>query len=449
MLAIALLTVMVIAVTTTLVLLTSKLQQASSAIGDSVASVKLAEESEVDLLVHANATQPIVRVHLKSRLLRKLEDVERYVGTPEERVMLERARAAVLAYLKGAPHEAQRANGTTPAFRVAHESIRSFVDINVAQAEAARQTAQRWDALGDVIGISAGVLMVSVLVGLGLWIRRAIWRPVVDLAAAMDQFSNGDLSVKAPEDGAAELQTIAMRFNTMAETLARQRKQRLTYLAAVTHDLRNPLAALRLATDPIDPDGPLPPEPRLRRTLALVRRQVTRLDRMVADLFEATQIEAGHLSIQPEVIDLRDVVRAVVALLEGTSQSHRLVVELPEHDLLARVDEARIEQALTNLVSNAIKYSPDGGEVRITARAEGSHAVIAVQDPGIGITQEDRARLWEPFQRGRSTGAIPGTGLGLSTSKRIIEAHGGEIVVESKPHVGSTFSLRLPLHLAS
>lgn len=393
MLAIALLTVMVIAVTTTLVLLTSKLQQASSAIGDSVASVKLAEESEVDLLVHANATQPIVRVHLKSRLLRKLEDVERYVGTPEERVMLERARAAVLAYLKGAPHEAQRANGTTPAFRVAHESIRSFVDINVAQAEAARQTAQRWDALGDVIGISAGVLMVSVLVGLGLWIRRAIWRPVVDLAAAMDQFSNGDLSVKAPEDGAAELQTIAMRFNTMAETLARQRKQRLTYLAAVTHDLRNPLAALRLATDPIDPDGPLPPEPRLRRTLALVRRQVTRLDRMVADLFEATQIEAGHLSIQPEV--------------------------------------------------------PDGGEVRITARAEGSHAVIAVQDPGIGIAQEDRERLWEPFQRGRSTGAIPGTGLGLSTSKRIIEAHGGEIVVESKPHVGSTFSLRLPLHLAS
>jgi signal transduction histidine kinase len=136
----------------------------------------------------------------------------------------------------------------------------------------------------------------------------------------------------------------------------------------------------------------------------------------------------------------------VLELFEGTSPGHHIHAHLPDEPLMVRCDPARIEQTLTNLVSNAIKYSPRGGEVRIDARVEAGRAAVAVVDQGIGMSREDRAHLWEPFRRGgASTGAIPGTGLGLSIAKRIVEAHGGEIAVQSEPGVGSTFSLKLPL----
>lgn len=442
---IVLLSVMVVAVTTSLVLLTTKLHDTSRALGDAVASVKIAEESEVDLLVHAAASEPIVRVHLESRLERKLDDAADHVSSTHEQRILDRAREAVLDYLAMHRDGPVRSANSRQTLEVAHEAIRELVDINLAQAEAARRTVHRWDKLGSIVGISAGVLMVSILVGLGVWIRRAVWRPVVGLASAMEQFSQGDLAAKADERGATELRTMATRFNTMADSLARQHQQLLTYLAAVAHDLRNPLSALRLSTDVFDADRPLPSEDRLRRTLSIVRRQIVRLERMVVDLLEATQIEAGHLSLRPEQIDLRGVVRAAVDLFEGTAPRHQLTVQLPDTPVLVHVDVTRIEQALTNLVSNAIKYSPDGGEVTITTEIADSQAVVAVADRGIGMSKQERDRLWEPFRRGRATGAIPGTGLGLSTSKRIIEAHGGEIVAESELGVGSRFSLKLPL----
>ena len=440
--AIAVLTGMVLVVATSLILLTSKLHAASDALGDSVASVKLAEESEVDLLVHASTSEPIVRTHIENRLRRKLVDARRYATSESEHAALDAASAALDEYL-AASRKGARADRPLAS---AHEALRRLVDVNVVQAETARRAVERWDAIGNTVGVTAGAVMVTVLVGLLWWIRRAVIRPVFELASAMERFGKGDHAVKASERGATELREMAGRFNTMAETLARQHQQRLTYLAGVAHDLRNPLGALRLWTDELDPAAPLPPEERLRRLLAVVRRQVTRLDHMVDDLLEAAQIEAGHLSLQPEVIDLRQVIRGVLELFEGTSPGHHIHAHLPDEPLMVRCDPARIEQTLTNLVSNAIKYSPRGGEVRIDARVEAGRAAVAVVDQGIGMSREDRAHLWEPFQRGGvSTGAIPGTGLGLSIAKRIVEAHGGEIAVQSEPGVGSTFSVKLPL----
>ncbi|HWU89467.1 MAG TPA: HAMP domain-containing sensor histidine kinase [Kofleriaceae bacterium] len=437
---------MAIAVVAALVVLTTRLHVASDFLGESIASVQLAEETQLDLLVYERARDKLVQVDLETELRRKLLEAQQHVTSKMEQVTLDGARSAVESYLEVSRTGAAPTAGIGSALAAAYDNLRQLVTINVDQAEEARRDVERWDLLGNVIGLSAGLLMVAVLGGLLWWIRRAVVRRIFDLADAMKRFGGGEIHARASEQGPTELSEMAARFNTLAETLARQQQQRLTYLASIAHDLRNPLGALRLSTEVIELDRPLPPEDHLRRTLAVIRRQVTQLDRMVADLLETAQIEAGHLSLHPAVIDLRTIIRQVADLFTGTSPIHRIRVQLPDDPVIVRCDPLRIEQTLTNLVSNAIKYSPRGGEVRIAAGASATHALLSVTDQGIGMTGEDREHIWEPFRRSRRAAeTIPGVGLGLSIAKRIIEAHGGKITVESEPGVGSTFSLKLPL----
>jgi signal transduction histidine kinase len=220
----------------------------------------------------------------------------------------------------------------------------------------------------------------------------------------------------------------------------------LTHLAGVAHDLRNPLAALEMSAALVRADQDLPPEPKMRRVFGVLERQVGRLTRMVQDLLDATRVEAGELALQLEERDLRFIVREVVDLLKDTSEIHELVVDVPNAPLVVRCDPMRIEQLLTNLVSNAIKYSPRGGRVEIDAKREGALARVSVSDHGLGIPTPAIERLWEPFWRvAYSDHSIPGAGLGLWTARRIALAHLGSISVQSEVGQGSTFTLSLPL----
>jgi signal transduction histidine kinase len=167
---------------------------------------------------------------------------------------------------------------------------------------------------------------------------------------------------------------------------------------------------------------------------------------MVQDLLDATNIEAGRLALELEVIDLCCVVRDVADLFSDTTIRHELSVDVTEEPLFVRCDPLRIEQTLTNLVSNAIKYSPRGGRVRISVRREGDAVQVCVSDEGVGIGASDLEHIWEPFRRtGLSRESVPGVGLGLWTAKRLVEAHQGTIKVESTLGSGSTFTVSLPL----
>jgi len=143
----------------------------------------------------------------------------------------------------------------------------------------------------------------------------------------------------------------------------------LTFLAGVTHDLRTPLTAAMLSLAGSRADWPLPPEPRLRHVLEVVGRQTHRMVRMLDDLVDVASIEAGRLNLRLEVTDVVPLVGSVVALFQLSSPSHRLVPVLPDHPVLLDCDGVRLEQVLTNLVSNAIKYSPAGGEVEVRVAA--------------------------------------------------------------------------------
>ncbi len=187
------------------------------------------------------------------------------------------------------------------------------------EARAAQAQAERWDRWSPCWGAPLlAALLLTGMVGPAYWVRRAVLRPVVQVRQAMRRFGSGHKRTRAPETGPTELREMARTFNEMAASLARQQEDQLTFLAGVAHDLRNPLSALKMSTALVDPGrADVSPE-RIQKMLALMRRQVARLDRMVGDLLDATRIEAGKLELQLEERDARELARAVVELYQAT-----------------------------------------------------------------------------------------------------------------------------------
>jgi signal transduction histidine kinase len=181
------------------------------------------------------------------------------------------------------------------------------------------------------------------------------------------------------------------------------------------------------------------------RLLEIAGRQVTHLDRMIGDLLDVARAHAGKLPLQLSLHDLRDVVREVVDLFRASGESPALEVQLPSAPVIARCDPTRMTQVVTNLVSNALKYSPSGPKVDIRLEGTPEGPRLEVVDHGVGIDQAELPHLFEPFRRGSALRhAIAGAGMGLYVTRRIVEGHGGRIEVASEPGRGSTFTVWLP-----
>ena len=276
-------------------------------------------------------------------------------------------------------------------------------------------------------------------------VRDSLIRKGEDYIATRKRLEAEGLPLTVPS-GARELRDMAATFNELADRLARQEADRLTFLGGIAHDLRNPLSALKMATDVVRLGKQPTSRERLERTLAIVARQIGRLDRMVGDLLDSTRIESGRLELRREPLDVRPVIGQVVELYRPVAPAHELVFVEPKEAVIADFDPTRIEQVITNLVSNAVKYSPHGGRVTVTAFAERSEAIVEVTDEGMGIPPEERDQIFEPFRRTRrSRELLPGVGLGLSVARKIVAGHGGSLEVESHVGAGSTFRVRLPL----
>lgn len=426
-------------VSAALVFLTSFINHTSELLAAAVESVRIAEEIEIELLLHSRAEDPLVREDIAGDLRSKLAAAEQYVSTPAEAEVLRRAVAVVDGYLGGPPRD--------PALRpdAAYAAVQQLVDVNVAQSIEAQASARHWNSLADAIGITAVALLVLVAGLLLWWLRARAFRPLWDIARAMETFGTGDLDARAVEAGPAELREVARRFNQMASALAAQRRAQMTFLGGVAHDLRNPLCTLRMAVSALDRDAP-PPDARTRDAMGIVARQTGQLERMVSDFLDIAKIEAGELELRMTAQDLRDLAHVVCEQFRGWSLRHPIELVGPDTPVRIRCDELRIEQAITNLLSNAIKYSPDGGPVQVVVSATGGEAVVAVRDRGVGMNPEDQRRIFEPFTRvGLSRESIPGAGLGLYIVNKIVIAHGGRVEVETAPAQGSTFRIHLPL----
>lgn len=303
-----------------------------------------------------------------------------------------------------------------------------------------RVAARRALRMQTLASYASAALILAGLVAASLVLKRCVLEPIFRLQAGVNRYRPGEGVYRIDGGPAAETRELAERFNELTRTIERQHADQLTYLAAVAHDLRNPLSTLLSFAAFLQDD----------RDLASMRarfeRQVERMNRMVSDLLDATRIESGNLELRLEAVDLGEVVRSAVALYEPTASTHEISLDAPGAPLVVRGDSLRLDQVVTNLVANAVKYSPAGRKVSLRlSRADGS-ARLEVEDQGMGIAESELAELFAPFKRlSGSKAGVAGVGLGLSICRRIVEAHGGTIRVRSRVGAGSTFTVELPL----
>lgn len=220
------------------------------------------------------------------------------------------------------------------------------------------------------------------------------------------------------------------------------------FIAVASHDMRTPLAAVRgyaqLAQRHLD-RAPAPDRNQLNRWLRDIDASVDRLTELVSELLDATLVRAeGAVPLQLATVGLGDVAREAVERHRPLAGGHEFVIEVEEPEPTGLLDASRLGRVLDNVVGNALKYSPDGGEVRLRVGRDGDGLFVSVSDQGIGIAPGDRELIFNPMYRGNNAGGVSGTGLGLAGSRRLVELMGGRIEVDSALGKGSTFTIRLP-----
>lgn len=229
------------------------------------------------------------------------------------------------------------------------------------------------------------------------------------------------------------------------------------FVSMTSHEFRTPLATILSSTELLEHYAERLPAVERAELLASIKQAVQRMTRLLDDVLLIGKAEAGRLAYRPAELDLVALCRAAAAEAEraaprpaapdaGPGMPSRIVLDLPAGDLRVQADDKLLRFILGNLLSNALKYSPDGGEVRLALHATTQALALSVADPGIGIPPEDLPRLFEPFHRGRNVGTLPGTGLGLAIVRKAVDLHGGHIEVDSTPGAGTRFVVTLPRH---
>jgi PAS domain S-box-containing protein len=244
-----------------------------------------------------------------------------------------------------------------------------------------------------------------------------------------------------------------VRIAVASDVSERHELERLKdeFIALVSHELRTPLTSIGGFVDLVLDGEAGPVVEEQQHALRIVRRNVDRLQRLVDDLLFLHQLDAGAVTLTRAPVQLSTVARDAVAAARPHAERSGIDLALDVRtDLHVEADRTRVAQALDNLVSNGLKFTPRGGSVTVRVFEAGDDAVVEVADTGIGIADEERSRLFERFFRTSAAVAqgTPGTGLGLVITKSIIEAHGGRLDVESAPGAGTTFRVQLPLSAA-
>jgi PAS domain S-box-containing protein len=264
----------------------------------------------------------------------------------------------------------------------------------------------------------------------------------LDPRTGRDVFIRTSASPIQDEAGRVSGAVAVVRDITKLKELEREKEQ---FVAVAAHELKTPVAIMKgYAQTLVRKADDVPPE--RRRMVEAIERGADRIDRIVEELLDISRLHGGHLELQMERLDLSELLIQVSGGMSMTTSRHLLRVDAPS-PLMVRGDRGRLEQVLVNLIDNAIRYSPAGGNVEIAARENGGGAVVSVTDHGVGIPMEQQPRVFERFYRAH-TGTpydYGGMGVALYISREIIQRHGGRMWFESREEDGSTFHFSLPL----
>jgi len=292
-----------------------------------------------------------------------------------------------------------------------------------------------------VLALAGGLLLVGAI----LRALRAFAAPLGDVIGAAGRVEAGDLSTRVAERGPREVRSLARAFNAMSARLEGSEEERHRLLADVSHELRTPLAVVQGNVEAII-DGVHPAD---ETHLRAILDETHVLSRLVEDLRTLSLAESGALALHREPTDLASLARATAAAFAPQAAGAGVSLETSESADLppADVDPVRVRELLTNLISNALRYTPRGGRVRIEARRDGAAAVeLAVSDTGAGIPPDQLARIFDRFYKSPES---RGAGLGLAIAKKLVEAHGGTIAAASTVGEGTTVRFSLPLEDAT
>jgi len=291
----------------------------------------------------------------------------------------------------------------------------------------------------------AGLIAAAIALVAGLLLTRQITRPVRLLITGARHIARGDLAHRVPVTTRDELGELADSFNTMASSLEKVEQSRRQLTADIAHELRTPLTVIEGTVDGIL-DGVFQPDP---ERLNAIKEQAKLLARLTGDLRDLSLAESGQLNLDLSPTDVVALVRRVVARQEVTAAAKQVALQVSAPGTVpeATVDPARLEQVISNLLTNAIRHTPGGGSITITVSGAREEIEIAVTDTGEGIRPEDLPFVFERFYRAGSSRSRRegGSGLGLAIVKQMVAAHGGRVSAESRPGSGSTFRVTLPL----
>jgi signal transduction histidine kinase len=281
---------------------------------------------------------------------------------------------------------------------------------------------------------------LAVVLGLGMvqLLARGMTSPLREMAAAATAMARGDHARRVRTTSRDEVGDLARAFNAMVEELEEVERQRRDLVANVSHELRTPLGALQAVLENLV-DGVAPPDPAALRTAL---EQTERLGRLVAQLLDLSRWEAGALELRPVAFPVRDLLERAARERALGDAAARVEIGVEPAALAMTADPERLHQVVGNLLDNAIRHSPPGGRVWLTARRDAAGGtVIAVDDEGPGIPEDEADRVFERFHRTASSG---GTGLGLAIARWIVDAHRGEIRAERREPRGCRIVVEVP-----
>lgn len=300
--------------------------------------------------------------------------------------------------------------------------------------------------LASTVGlVAAGVLAVILATAGGLAYSRRISRPIERLTRTAAALRSGARDARTGMKGDDPVGTLGRTLDEMADAMAAERDFERRLTADVAHELRTPLQSIQATVEAMQ-DGVLPADP---ERLGVVRDETVRLGRLADSILELSRLENRSAPMRWQPVDL--------AVPVGRSvESHRALFESQEVELATDLaegavvigDQDRLTEAVGNLLSNGVRYTPAGGRVTVALRCEGNEAVVAVSDTGIGVPEEDRERVFARFWRSDAARerSRTGFGIGLPVVREIVEQHGGTIaLVPNEPGPGTTFVIRLPL----
>ncbi|MDX6768094.1 MAG: HAMP domain-containing sensor histidine kinase [Elusimicrobiota bacterium] len=296
----------------------------------------------------------------------------------------------------------------------------------------------------DLGSAAAVVLLLGILVSVPLgWTLSS---RLVAMERALAEIGAGKLTVRVPDDGSDEVARLARGLNDMSARLRELDELKRTFVASVTHELRSPLGAIESYVKALLRDARGLSEDE-RRQLERVRENAARLAHFVTSLLDMAKIERGKLDFHPRMTDLSRVVEDTVLFLRTRAQEDGKTLDFKAESGLPSLpaDADLVTQVVTNLVSNAVKFTRAGGRVDVSVRRVPDGLEVSVADNGVGIPPEALSRIFAPFERVRNPLKAGGAGLGLAISKAIVEMHKGRIGVASEPGRGSRFHFVLPV----